>query len=207
MRWSPRSRGRTAIADAQSFLDRIEAGWSDEGGVRHWAVTGAADPDRTYLGTIDLRPAPAAGPVAEVGFALHPEARGHGLMSHACGSWPGSGSTRAATGSLAGRAGRTSPPGGSRGSAGSPPRHLRLRRSPHPAAGHSTSGGASLGRDDPMEPHTPWVDVPVLDAEEGHGIRLRPWRDEDVAALEPRDHPAHFMPARGSAHADTFAGG
>jgi RimJ/RimL family protein N-acetyltransferase len=63
---------------------------------------------------------------------------------------------------------------------------------------------ASLGADDVMEPRTPWEDVPVLDAEEGHGIRLRPWRDRDIEVLEPRDQPDHYMPARGVLDADTF---
>ena len=49
---------------------------------------------------------------------------------------------------------------------------------------------ASLGADDVMEPRSPWEDVPVLEAQEGHGIRLRPWRDRDIEALH-RDWKSH----------------
>ncbi len=55
-----------------------------------------------------------------------------------------------------------------------------------------------------LEPRTPWADPPVLRSPDAGGIRLRPWRDDDVAHLEPRDQPDHHMPARGVLDADTF---
>ncbi len=63
---------------------------------------------------------------------------------------------------------------------------------------------ASLGAEDVMEALAPWQDPPVLPAGDGEALRLRPWRDEDVAALEARDAPAHHMPPRGVLDADTF---
>jgi RimJ/RimL family protein N-acetyltransferase len=63
---------------------------------------------------------------------------------------------------------------------------------------------ASLGADDVMEAATPWTDPPVLTSPEAGGIRLRPWRDADIDALEPRDQPDHYMPSRGVLDADTF---
>ena len=63
---------------------------------------------------------------------------------------------------------------------------------------------ASLGADDVLEPQTPWADPPVFMSAEAGGIRLRPWRDDDVEHLEPRDQPDHYMPARGVLDAETF---
>ena len=60
------------------------------------------------------------------------------------------------------------------------------------------------GKDDPLEPRTPWDDPPLITTDDGGGLLLRPWRDEDVDALEPRDQPVHYMPARGVLDADTF---
>ena len=70
-----------ALEQAHEFLASIESGWLAADGIRHWAVTDAADPDSRYLGTIDVRP--RAGGVAGVGFGLHPQGRGQGLMAGA----------------------------------------------------------------------------------------------------------------------------
>jgi RimJ/RimL family protein N-acetyltransferase len=37
-----------------------------------------------------------------------------------------------------------------------------------------------VGAGDPLSPHTPWFDVPVLEA---NGLRLRPWRESDGPRL------------------------
>jgi RimJ/RimL family protein N-acetyltransferase len=204
MRWTtvPRPYG---IEEARDFLAEIERDWSAPAGVRRWAVTDAEDVTGRYLGTIDLRP--RGGGVAEVGFALHPQARGSGSMAGAvrlaCRWWFGEGGTRVhwlavrgnfASWRVAWSCGFT--------------HHGTIPQS-HPDPDDPTGPAldvwrASLGADDVMEPRTPWEDVPVLDAEEGHGIRLRPWRDRDIEALEPRDQPEHYMPARGVLDADTF---
>ena len=63
---------------------------------------------------------------------------------------------------------------------------------------------ASLTADDVLEARTPWCDPDLLRTDEAGGLVLRPWLDEDVDALEPRDQPAHHMPARGILEPDTF---
>ena len=75
MRWTtvPRPYG---LDDAHDFLAKIEREWAAPDGLRHWAVTDAADPQARYLGTVDLRP--RGGGAAETGFGLHPQGRGRG---------------------------------------------------------------------------------------------------------------------------------
>jgi RimJ/RimL family protein N-acetyltransferase len=61
---------------------------------------------------------------------------------------------------------------------------------------------ATLRRGDPMQPTTRWYDAPVLEAD---GVRLRPWRDEDVADLvDPDDASQRFMPAGAAPFVDGF---
>lgn len=203
-RWTtvPRPYG---LEQAHEFLASIEAAWGAADGIRHWAVTDAADPDSRYLGTIDLRP--KGGGAASVGFGLHPQGRGQGFMAGALRLvsrwWFGEGGVRvhwdAARGNFASwrvawSCGFTHH--------GTVP---QLHADPDDAAAPALDlWRASLGAEDVMEARTPWEDVPVLDAADGHGIRLRPWRDGDVTALEPRDQPDHYMPARGVLDADTF---
>ena len=142
-----------------------------------------------------------------MGFGLHPEGRGQGLMAGAlrlvCRWWFGEGGSRVhwlavrgnfASWRVAWSCGFT--------------HHGTVPQS-HPDPDDAAAPAldvwrASLGADDVMEPRTPWEDVPVLDAPAGDGIRLRPWRDDDIEALEPRDQPDHYMPARGVLDADTF---
>ena len=78
MQWTtvPRPYGPD---EAREFLAHIEAGWADPKGHRYWAIEEVAAPG-VYLGTIDLRP---RGLSAEVGFGLHPQGRGRGVMSGA----------------------------------------------------------------------------------------------------------------------------
>ena len=162
-------------------------------------------PTAHYLGTIDLRP--RGGGVAEVGFGLHPQGRGSGVMAGACAwsaaGWFGEGGTRvhwlAVRGNFA--SWRVAWSCGFTHHGTIPQSHPDPDDPPAPAL---DLWRASLGADDVMEPRTPWEDVPVLEAEEAHGIRLRPWRDRDVESLEPRDQPDHYMPARGVLDADTF---
>ncbi len=63
---------------AQEFLDRVAAGWTDPQGRREWAIR---DGDGTYLGTVGLFDRSASR--AEVGYALHPDARGRGVAARA----------------------------------------------------------------------------------------------------------------------------
>ncbi len=203
MRWTtvPRPYG---LDDAREFLATIESAWNSPDGLRYWAVTDASDPQGRYLGTIDLRP--RGGGVGEVGFGLHPQGRGSGFMAGALRLlarwWFGQGGVRVHWLAIRGnfpswrvawscgftQHGTTPQVHPDPDDAGAPP--LDVWR-------------ASLGADDVLEPHSPWDDVPVLEVAE-HGIRLRPWRDGDLASLDPRDQPDHHMPARGVLDADTF---
>jgi ribosomal-protein-alanine N-acetyltransferase len=81
IRWTtvPTPEGGYGLDDAQQFLDHVVAGWRS-GESLVWAVEG---PDRpgVFCGSIDLRL--HGDGLAEVGFGLHPDARGRQLMSSA----------------------------------------------------------------------------------------------------------------------------
>lgn len=63
-------------ADAESFvLETVPRGWSD-GSAMSWAI----EYDNRFVGNVDIR---GQGVVADIGFALHPDARGRGLMHRA----------------------------------------------------------------------------------------------------------------------------
>jgi RimJ/RimL family protein N-acetyltransferase len=87
IRWTtvPTPDGGYAESDARTFLDHLRQGW--EGSGRYgWAIEllgggdGASDP-LPFAGSIDLRP--DGDGTAEVGFGLHPAARGHRVMTTA----------------------------------------------------------------------------------------------------------------------------
>ncbi len=204
LRWTavPRPYG---LEQAREFLALIERQWTTDEGVRSWAITDAGDPEGLYRGTVDLRL--RSGGVAETGFGLHPDARGSGLMAGAVRLtsrwWFGEGGVRVHWSAMRGNfaSWRVA------WSCGFTHHGTLPQLYPDPddrSAPAVDVWRASLGADEVMEARTPWEDVPVLEAEEGHGIRLRPWRDGDIHALEPRDQPDHYMPARGVLDADTF---
>ncbi|MBM6400915.1 GNAT family N-acetyltransferase [Phycicoccus sonneratiae] len=202
-RWTlvPRPYGEE---QGREFLALIEAAWNDPGGHRYWAITDAEDADGRYAGTIDLRPSAAAG-VAEVGFGLHPDARGRGLMAGAlrllAQHWFEQGGQRLHWRALRGNfaSWRVAWACGFTHHGTLPGSH------PDPDGGPAADTWmASLGADDVLEARTPWPEPLVLRTEEAGGLVLRPWLDEDVDALEPRDQPAHHMPARGVLEPDTF---
>lgn len=60
----------------QGFLDKVDAGWAD-GSMASCAV----ELDGRFAGTVDLRLGEARW--AEIGFGLHPAARGRGVMTRA----------------------------------------------------------------------------------------------------------------------------
>jgi RimJ/RimL family protein N-acetyltransferase len=202
LRWTtvPRPYG---LDDAHQWLASIEAQWNDPAGERLWAVTDANDRSGRYLGTVDLRPRP--GRTAETGYGLHPEARGRGLMASAlrltCQWWFDGGGRRvhwrAERGNFA--SWRVAWSCGFSWH-GTVPESLPTAEADRAA----DAWVGSLGADDVMEAATPWMDAPVLTTDEAGGLRLRPWRDEDVDALEPRDQPDHHMPSRGILDTDTF---
>ena len=147
--------------DAREFLAHIEAQWNDPAGDRLWAVTDANDPRHAYLGTIDARP--RAGGTMEVGYGLHPDARGRGLMASAlrliCQWWFEGGGTRVHWRAMRGNFGswRVAWSCGFR-MHGTVPELL-----PSVAEGRAVDAWvASLGADDVMEAITPWEDPRVL---------------------------------------------
>ncbi len=190
-------------ADALRRLKAIKEGWESPTGTRHWAIEWTPEGENAprYAGTVDLRP--RAARVADIGFGLHPDARGEGLMAravrlacqHAFVEGLGDGPIErvhwgAVVGNFASR--RVAWATGF-------VQHGTIPRMAGPA--YPTPDGrleardhwvASLAPRVPMVPQTRWLDVPVL---EGEGIRLRPWRDDDADWSEPLDGPTHHMPA------------
>jgi ribosomal-protein-alanine N-acetyltransferase len=67
-------------AEAAEYLDIIATGWRD-GTTMSWAIEAPRDGARRYCGGVDLRL--RENNSAEVGFGLHPGARGHSVMSTA----------------------------------------------------------------------------------------------------------------------------
>ncbi|MDQ3734934.1 MAG: GNAT family N-acetyltransferase [Actinomycetota bacterium] len=67
-------------SDAESFLrEKVAPGWQ-AGSARGWAIEVLdADGGARYAGNLDIR----GGPAADIGFLLHPWARGRGAMSDA----------------------------------------------------------------------------------------------------------------------------
>ena len=176
------------LDDAQQFLQLIAGTWQDPEGNRFWAITAASDPD-TFLGTIDVRP--MGGGVASLGFGLHPEGRGRGLMAAAVRLatqwWFDKGGVR-----MHWEANRGNFPSWRVAHAcgftfhGTVPQSLLQRGEVLDAWTGSIGRGEDLSR-----PVAPWHEPVVL---EGDGIRLRPWRESDADAIEPLDTPAHFAP-------------
>lgn len=205
LRWTtvPRPYGP---AEAQGFLRVIQQAWDAEGGVEHWAICEVGDPDEAFLGTIDLRPKP--GGTADIGFGLHPQARGRGLMARAL--------RLVAARHFEDRDGHRLYWYADRGNFGSwrvawacgfihhgllPGHNAGLASDPSLLA--ADAWVASIGpSDDRDRPVAPWREAVVL---EGRGIRLRPWRDADEAAVEAGDSPEHFVPPGADPTPSTFA--
>ena len=83
IRWTvsvPTPPGGYSLPDAEEFFARIQTGWT-EGRQLAWTVEGLRDGVRQHCGLVNLR-VEASG-WAEIGFVLHPGARGRGLMSAA----------------------------------------------------------------------------------------------------------------------------
>jgi RimJ/RimL family protein N-acetyltransferase len=186
--WTTVPRDYTADM-ARSWLEDIASDWTSDA-ERHWAIEEVDDPKHRFLGTIDIRPQGAGR--SEIGFGLHPDARGRGLMAAAvklaCAHWFEAGGKRVdwranrgnfaswAVARAAGFAWVATLPG-----------HI-----PDGDGVLVDAWLASLEPGAPMSPRTPWFKVPVL---EGEQVRLRPWRDEDEAVAEPHAHPSHHLPA------------
>src|SRR5690606_35898582 len=169
--------------DARSFLARVREDWERGAATspRWWAVE-AVDEDGTwrFAGSYDYRPDGRGA--AEVGFGLHPWARGRGvgeaalrlLLDHAFtedgvqtmrwtaerGNW----ASRRLAWSCGFRlhdAVRARVPDRE----GGPPREAWV---------------GSLRHDEPREPGARWLEPPVL---HGERVVLRPWREDDADHL------------------------
>lgn len=188
------------LDDARTWLAQIARDWESDSAPRLWAITSAADPD-TFLGSIDVRPQGAG--IATIGFGLHPSGRDRHLMSGAVRLvtrwWFDQGGVRMiweanrgnfASWRVAHACGFTFH--------GILPQHLDHRGEPVDAY------YGSVGRDDDLyHPVRPWHETPVLEAEQ---VRLRPWRDADIAAVPESDStPQHFVPPGSIPTRDTFA--
>ncbi|EAP97579.1 acetyltransferase [Janibacter sp. HTCC2649] len=190
VRWTQVPRGYT-VEMAREWIPAIAKGW-DEGGDQLWAIEEitVGGGDGLFLGTIDLRPR-AAGR-AEIGYGLHPEGRGRGLMARAlklvCQYWFDGGGQRvdwyAERGNFASW--------GPARAAGFDFLTTLPEHAAHGEGGLVDAWFGTLGREDAMEPRAAWITPPVLEAD---GIRLRPWRAEDGASAEATNHPSHFVPA------------
>ena len=83
IRWTtsvPTPPGGYALRDAEDFFVRIRTGWT-EGSNLTWTVEAERDGVRQHCGLVNLRPAEPGW--AEIGFGLHPGARGRSLASSA----------------------------------------------------------------------------------------------------------------------------
>ena len=187
-----------ATADAHQFLAAVAQEWSKPDDLRYWAISAANDPTETLLGPIDLRP--RGGGLAEIGFMLHPEARGRGLMTAAVRlavQWwfQEAGGRRVTWRAFAGNL----PSWGVVQAVG-----FRFDTVTHLSTALRTGElsdewHGAIDLDDPTPPTRPTVAVLAQES-----IRLRPWREADVAASEPADHLPHFLPARAVPTPTTF---
>lgn len=183
VRWTTVREGY-AESDARAFLTRVREDWDRAAATspRWWAVEATDDAGAArFAGTVDYRPDGRGA--AEVGFGLHPWARGRGVAETAVrlvleyafgadnvhtmrwqaerGNWA---SRRVAwacgfrtDGTLRGRL--PAPDGG-------PPRE---------------AWAGSLRHDEPREPRHRWLRPPLL---AGERVVLRPWRQDDGRHLE-----------------------
>lgn len=75
VRWTAVAKPHDRAMSEQFALEIIPAGWND-GSMLAWAI----EVEGQYAGNVDIR---GAGPVVDIGFALHPDCRGHGVMKRA----------------------------------------------------------------------------------------------------------------------------
>jgi RimJ/RimL family protein N-acetyltransferase len=207
-RWTtvPRSYSRE---DALGFLAQVRRAWAEPDGHRHWAVVLVDGQEPRFAGTVDLRrgESPRTG---ELGFGLHPAARGRGVMSravrlvaaHAFSEDPWGAPVdrihwRAIAGNWASR--RVAWSTGFTFHGTLPGTHLDPADPSRPGL---DSWHASLAAGDPMSPQTPWFSPTPL---EGNGVRLREWRESDLDSIEERSDPPHWMPQRSVLSRATFA--
>lgn len=183
-RWTTVPQPYTREHAKRFIRDIVRTGW-ERGDYRGWAIEAYDDAGRArYAGNVDVRGAP----VADIGFGLHPWARGRGVMTRAvrlAARWAFEHGDAAAihwrsdVGNLASR--RVAWAGGFTFH-GTVPRLLAERGEVVDA----WIGSLLPGQE--MTPRTRWLRPPVL---RGDGVLLRPFRDADTprvaeACSDPR---------------------
>lgn len=181
-RWTSVPSPSTPETIREFALEIVPRGW-DEGRMRGWAIEAEdADGRPRFAGNVDLR---GEGAVNDIGFALHPWARGRGLMARAvrlavghvlteCGvevvHWRTMVGHEASL-RVAHRCGFTLE-GTTRG----------LLESPRGV--HDAWTGTFRFGDTPF-PSTPWAEAVPLESPSPtpDGVRLRPLREADVARI------------------------
>lgn len=175
-RWIPLPASYTE-SDARAFLDIVTKGRANGSRVE-WAVESHGQ----WVGSIGLHD--RRGGTFEVGFLVHPDARGAGVCTRALLLLAGHAFDTLGVTALAWRAGRG---------------NFASRRVawsagftmdgtwpvPHPGSDGFAADGIWMGHldaGDPRHPIRPWYQPPVLD---GGRFVLRPWRDDDVPRSEP----------------------
>lgn len=183
----PHTRAWTTVpleygpAEAKDFLETIIGNWQDAGPFS-WAIEAERDGTRQYCGTIDLRPMTTVlqDGIAEVGYALHPGARGRSIMKTALRRVVDHGLDdlglqavrwEAIVGNWASR--RVAYDIGFRYDG-----TIRLGNIQRDQL--RDCWVATITRDDQRGPDGSWLDLPVL---EGERVRLRDWRLDDAARI------------------------
>lgn len=182
---------------SEEFVLRAGPQQWDAGTGRYWAIEAEDDDGRArYAGAVDVR---GADPVTTVGYALHPWARGRGIMARA---------VRLAVDHVLTEGGveavHWAAHVGNEASlrvahacgfelVGTTPAMLHER-------GRTIDAWTAVIRfGDAPVPGTRWLDAPVVEA---GPVRLRPWREDDVpriveACSDPRSrHWLNTLPAR-----------
>ena len=207
-RWTTVPREYTRD-QAAARVEQALRQWADPRGSRTWAIVFDHDGTPSYGGSIDLRPGEAPS-TASLGFGLHPAARGLGVMAravrlvatHAFTAEPwGHPVTRLHWRAMVGNWGsrRVAWATGFTFHGTLPETHVNPADPNGPAL---DCWHASLGPHGALTPLTPWFTPNVM---EENGIRLRPWRADDIDSIEPRDDdPVHWMPARAVLRRETF---
>jgi RimJ/RimL family protein N-acetyltransferase len=178
IRWTevPDPPGGYGLAEAGAFLEVMRSGWVD-GSRLSWAIEADRDGVRRFCGDINLRT--TAEGWAEVGFGLHPGARGRSLASAAVRlvrdyGFDAAGLAAIRWRSLAGNWASRRVAAAAGFVFDGTVRRLLLHR------GELVDGWvATMTSDDPRTPRRGLVPVELL----GAGIVLRPFRNADVERI------------------------
>lgn len=190
MRWTFVPRPYTE-ADGREFIERTAKGWREDTGCG-WAI----EHEGRFAGLISYQP--RGGGAVEVAYAAHPAARGTGVMTQAVRLAATHAFEHGATVMLwHARVGNF----GSRKVAWRSGFTITgsVVTTHHDQVVEAWAG--HLRPEDLMEPRGRWLFAPVL---EGDGIRVRPFRDEDGAALPEKHDPLTALFSASLPTRDTF---